>query len=1523
MTTQPPRPGDTLRSFDRGQQQRQQQDQQRRREQERQQREREAMTTPRQDVPRPGETLGIERRGPQRPTPERRDPRQQVEEARRIAAQERFTQAQEALGNRSIIEYVAQGGDLERLTDLGIDAETVATLRAIQPHLNGDGRTVDVPGALQAGVTPDVLGRVVDRRAVQQVQEALAAPPTGEAPAEVAAQDIPADRPLTQQELSELPIGAALMQEAAQQPLTIPTPRPTGPVMPEPGAALQQFSAQHVNSLNRQIGLAQSMVIGGARAGQDLNTSVRLAEQRTNQFWNEFGQNIQGMRTSFTGEIGGIQRQIAATQERLNILNQAAAGRRDRDWNGRPITPEIARNNLPTYQNQLQQQRDRLALTQQALTQFDQHVQAIRRVIQQETIPEAMEAVRRTVTAETLPAGVVRADPTRSTDEIQAVLQDVRTYEDLGRALEEGRVTQAELTSMGFSTEDVQQAQQVVAAQRTREGILGRVGDTVADAADALREGRITEAELRQVLEPETAQQIVEVATQDRVLAAQPAVVEPPLQPQRMMFTPEEELAVAPDRRESVISAVQELGPHAAVQQGRATAAEVTGVFGPDVFRATPVEDLAIDPGRTIPIRQDEAITELGRMGFTDQQGGVFVADAAMSGQDALLLQAGFTQGQIDAAVSQRIVPTAEPRRRPAPGETLPVPEELTQELQQVRERIGELIIQMPAIGPAHGAGRAGGSTNPEEVAAFRQLEAIQSLIAAVESGDLTPEEAQARLQEVPREVTQEDRDIAQRRLGGTLQAAGGIPLAGIPLGAAGTAITFRQDTPVERGINIGTDVVSLIPLAGVAAMGARTAGAARGLTRAGIVARQMAAAELSVPTSPREVIRNTIIDPVEVIVRPGRAIGLEETFTTFRIPAEPGARITPQLAPEPAETIMQIRAGQITGGGMKEAVNDAAIQTMQTGRTTTAAVGDTGTTVTVRAGAAHRALGGAAFHATPDGRNIMAGPIEVAGREGGLFVAPTPMTRFAQATAFGEDIPLSESAQAAVAAGRLPAEPIPTVILIRDPDLLRLLQGPTDPTGAPKLFNHLAEVEALLPNGTVIPQAAQVRFMRGAAGERIALAVVGKPLSVAEQARLRVTGLTQTVRNIFAPGAMVQFEGAGAARSALKGAYISDHADALLAEARLLRRAGRTAEAVTLEGMAARVTARGRQLTGGAPARLAPSIDLGDRARRLDDGRPADAAIPDVGPGDIRLDERDVTLDRIGDGEDIRLVGESPRLSPRQTSTRLATLSRLATAAETRTLTDAQRQQAQRAIADLGRAELTTRQQARADADIERLRTTTPELPTRTPVAPTRITEPPRTPETPRLTPPPRTPDTPRVPTVTPPPRTPDVPRVPDAPRVPPGVPGIPPTEPPRAPTGLPDADPIEEAAQRGEFVRISGISRGAVGDTIIDHVEGTRQTVRDHPNVPSDRPTRQSFTVLATSQAPSRMVRERWGFLDLLMQPDGSFAWVRAGADPPPSSEFRPREEFNNSRPLQGRDRQRNRNPFRSRGMGRRRGL
>lgn len=1017
---------------------------------------------------------------------------------------------------------------------------------------------------------------------------------------------------------------------------------------------------------------------------------------------------------------------------------------------------------------------------------------------------------------------------------------------------------------------------------RTAAGILVEAGPGIPPPSVAPAEGVDVTTRAR-VVNPETGETVATVQGAEAIAAAEAAgfTVKP--------FMPEPEIApVAP-------AGPRGIGPFEPEPEvaGVATPEQVLAL---EQLRARQMDARLRPPPGIGPVAESERLSaeqQLVEAGVIDSQGGIFVLDALEAGiPEGTLLAAGLTQEQINtakvaptlAATPGEIptgplapgLPTAEPRLKPAPGETLPVAPEITDRLSALRQEQVTFLEQsggFAGLAP-EGATIPASSITPEFQALERQIALIRDIQTAVEIGDLTNAQAVDLLQDIPQDTTDADIRQARRNLGTQVQIAGGMPLIGLPLSAAGTALTFAEDSPFERGLNIGLDVLSLVPLIAVAARGARIAGSARGAARAGFITRELAAAEMT-PffLNPKQALRGAITDPIEAMIRPSRIIGPEESFTTLRLAAsgEQGHRI-------------------------KSALSDSVIELMQTGKTSTRAVEGIPATVTSRAGSLHRTIGANAIHATPDGRNILAGPTAIQGIEGGLFVAPTPLTRFAEATAFGRSIPLNETAQAAVAAGRLPSEPVPTILIIRNPDLLARLQPAVDAAGKPKLFNNLAEAEAIIPNGNVLPRPSQTLLLRGQSGQRIAVAVIGDPLTVAQQARLKIGGLTQQVRNIFEPGVIMDFGGDDAIAASLKSGFLNATVEDILTEARRLRAAGRIEEALQLENAARRVSGRAQELSSGSIARLFPGRVESDVRDVI---RPDADVVPRRGIGleAPTVDTRRLVVPGVDDRVDARTIidsGEDTRI-PGRVGRDFDRLDTLATETQRRPLTESEQNESRDIIARLEAQPLPERQQQDVQRAADTIRATIegePEIPRaegpRIPATgePTRLPEAPSTPSgIPRAPSVPRVPSVPAVPGV---PRVPEIPRVPGVPAVPrpptaeppriPGVPRIPgapviPPVPPSAPPGFPlpgtAEEPPTEEEGRVPIPRIVGVHHGN-WERIYDLLTGQVTLVDDDPRIPNV-PSRQSFTVLATGFRPVSVREFPMGKAFVAVSPQG----------------------------------------------------
>ena len=275
-------------------------------------------------------------------------------------------------------------------------------------------------------------------------------------------------------------------------------------------------------------------------------------------------------------------------------------------------------------------------------------------------------------------------------------------------------------------------------------------------------------------------------------------------------------------------------------------------------------------------------------------------------------------------------------------------------------------------------------------------------------------------------------------------------------------------------------DIVTLAIGFGAAGAGARAAvGAGRGARVVGAMkgAGRFALAEIKAPyTMVRHPVETAkaVYRPFADLVSP-RTVPLaavETSYSTLRIPIKSVAGDT--------DAVRTIR----------RAVTDAAIEGKP------AKVTVRGTTVRLEPTILKKVGAPVAVHTTPDVRPFMEGAIVKYGREGGLYLAPDVHTRFSYASGFGE----------------LPEGGIKGALLIRDE---RVLKSAVE---SPKLYKGTAEVEKLLPAGAKIPAPSQILFTRDAAGNKMALLVIGKPFTKTQVANLKWSGALENVYQLFDP---------------------------------------------------------------------------------------------------------------------------------------------------------------------------------------------------------------------------------------------------------------------------------------------------------------------------------------------------------------------------------------------------------------------
>ncbi|MGH7774641.1 MAG: hypothetical protein ACREQA_20650 [Candidatus Binatia bacterium] len=370
--------------------------------------------------------------------------------------------------------------------------------------------------------------------------------------------------------------------------------------------------------------------------------------------------------------------------------------------------------------------------------------------------------------------------------------------------------------------------------------------------------------------------------------------------------------------------------------------------------------------------------------------------------------------------------------------------------------------------------------------------------------------------------------------------------LASIPI--YGTIRTWDESPNWLRALSVAGDIATFIPVVGqVSAL--RRAG-----TTLPRIVQQVAVAEAKAPF---QAIRHPLtsakatIDPLLTFVDPRRipTATMETRAHTIRFEAQPKLF-------EASQSSVRIPKAELEGinpFGVKAASDIVALRAIR-GETAEAAL-PTGARIQLTTPALQRITGPAAFNNTPDIRNWIVGTTIQPGKEKkGLFVAPQMMTRFIKSTATGVMPELTTDAKTAIALGKLPDKPIQGTVLIRDPKLLDKLKG------SGKLYEGAAEVEQTLPPGTVVPPPSQFLITRAGDGTPAMVAVIGKPLTPVQIARLKLVGPSETVAAIFRkPG---KFERAPEAVEFNRAQNISKRAESLALEAQEAKKAGNTARA-------------------------------------------------------------------------------------------------------------------------------------------------------------------------------------------------------------------------------------------------------------------------------------------------------------------------------------------------------------------------
>lgn len=987
---------------------------------------------------------------------------------------------------------------------------------------------------------------------------------------------------------------------------------------------------------------------------------------------------------------------------------------------------------------------------------------------------------------------------------------------------------------------------------RTAAGILVEAGPGIPTVAPAEGVDVTTRA---RVVNPETGETVATVQGAAAIAAAEAAgfTVKP--------FMPELEPGVAP----VAPAGPRGIGPFEPEPEvaGVATTEQVLAL---EQLRARQMDARLRPPPGIGPVAESERLSaeqQLVEAGVIDSQGGIFVLDALEAGiPEETLLAAGLTQGQINTAkvaptlaatpgeIPERPLapgfPTAEPRLRPEPGETLPVPEDI--EAIQARLNRGAFVgEQIRRISPLGIVGDVVPVSNPFEASLVRRAELVNAYVEAVQTGDLTPEEARGLIRDLPANVTPEDWAAARAGLGEFLSTrAAALPVAGLGFAATGTFLRWDQLSPGQRAVELGLLIPYALGVGSGARIASRQAGALAGREQAAFIGNALAEQEIAfarglinrpVQTA-TEAVRLGIINPLEAGVHavatqarlpntrlPAiRLLGLEDNVTTMRIAARERFPGDIQSAPMPEGLWEQVKSKQVTPDAIQAAMDRTTLNIMRTGRSDRVPVLRVDGTPTdyapvVRPSALHEAAErGFAFSGTPDGRIGML-PEGFTVNEGMLYFSVNPHSRFTAATATGRPIVWTPDELARFRELGL-NDPIPTSYVFSGDDLLSqlepsaLLNGRQVPASTPgsrlKLHGGRAESEAVAPPGVKTGPAVQRFFLRDSAGNRVQVLVFGEPLTPAEVARLSIRAGYASFRNIVSPSVKWGYAGTDArlSRDAQRAGrtirfsddaqYLDDYARRSAQASRNLQQAGDTEGALdaAFEGAMARRALVETHPRGGSfgfiegdfistRERDGITTPVQDRLGMAIGIRDEEAPEGVSGTGiapGIPLETAD--MDR---SLDIGVLPGDIRPN-RSRDMDVGILLSLADRAIEGQLSRAEVQQARDIIARLEAQPLSERQQQDVQRAADTIRATIeggPAIPRAEGPRIPATGKPTRLPEAPGIPGIPRAPGAPRVPGV---PAVPGIPRVPEIPRVPgvPAVPRTPTAEPPRIP-GVP----------------------------------------------------------------------------------------------------------------------------------------
>lgn len=428
---------------------------------------------------------------------------------------------------------------------------------------------------------------------------------------------------------------------------------------------------------------------------------------------------------------------------------------------------------------------------------------------------------------------------------------------------------------------------------------------------------------------------------------------------------------------------------------------------------------------------------------------------------------------------------------------------------------------------------------------------AMTSGLEAINLSNLSPEDQFKRMQEwdmIPKDakyggiddsgqILIKGEDVPWQEKYLNAEMAKGVAVGMIPI--AGTVYHWEKMQPWERGLSIVLDVATFIPFVGAVSAGVR------GGTKLTAAIGRAALAEVKAPITmiahPIDTAKSMLYS-IETMLRPSKVplTALEIRSSTVRLPVDDIGKATDAMEARDIVTKAAIM-------GDKPSVEIAGKQ------------------IELSKVALQQKTSPAAIHATPDVRPFLAGTEIQAGREGGLFVAPSLHSRFTGASAFGD----------------MPEGGIPGAVIIRDEEALAKLQ----PSG--KIYRNTAEIEQVVGAGAKLPPPSQVLMTRDISGNKLTLLIIGKPLSKTEIARLKFVGSADLVKDIFRPAAKISGKGID------EMAELGKEARTLEKELAAAKKANNATDIKRLETEIKVIDQRGRNLSRAADLRYAAKSSL------------------------------------------------------------------------------------------------------------------------------------------------------------------------------------------------------------------------------------------------------------------------------------------------------------------------------------------